>query len=218
MEGKVKNQKSSCCFHYNQTMPRKSLLCLGKENRCSTWTPILHKNWRKICIFMTGSLVWDSEVLESWSSAIHYYCLTPVSQMEVGCSRIWGLTPTTQIQVGGTNPIGLPYPQPSHEPRPPPQTPKQAPVTLNSTFNGETIEEKPLPPRIGRGGRRKTRKHTNATTPNAEPSQSHEAMRRRTSNTQRSRWPLELPENTLGKHPTAQQNTRATKRYRHPPQ
>jgi len=84
-------------------------------------------------------------------------------------------------------PISLPYPQPSHEPRPPPQTPKQAPVTLNSTFNGETIEEKPLPPRIGRGGRGKTRKHTNATTPNAEPSQSHEAMRRRTSNTQRSR-------------------------------
>ena len=84
-------------------------------------------------------------------------------------------------------PISLPYPQPSHEPRPPPQTPNQAPVTLNSTFNGETVEEKPLPPRIGRGGRGKTRKHTNATTPNAEPSQSHEAMRRRTSNTQRSR-------------------------------
>ena len=83
--------------------------------------------------------------------------------------------------------ISLPYPQPSHEPRPPPQTPNQAPVTLNSTFNGETIEEKPLPPRIGRGGRGKTRKHTNATTPNAEPSQSHEAMRQRTSNTQRSR-------------------------------
>ena len=79
-------------------------------------------------------------------------------------------------------PISLPYPQPSHEPRPPPQTPNQAPVTLNSTFNGETIEEKPLPPRIGRGGRGKTRKHTNA-----EPSQSHEAMHRRTSNTQRSR-------------------------------
>ena len=26
----------------------------------------------------------------------------PVSQMEVGCSRIWGLKPTTQTQVGGT--------------------------------------------------------------------------------------------------------------------
>ena len=115
-------------------------------------------------------------------------------------------------------PISLPYPQPSHEARLPPQTPNQAPVTLNSAFNGETIEEKPLPPRIGRGGRGKTRKHTNATTPNAEPSQSHEAMCRRTSNTQRSRWPLELPENALGKHPTAQQNTRATKRFRHPPQ
>ena len=57
--------------------------------------------------------------------------------------------------------------------------------------------------------------HTNATTPNAEPSQSHEAMRRRTSNMQRSRWSLELPENALGKHPTAQQNTRATKRPRY---
>ena len=121
-------------------------------------------------------------------------------------------------------PISLPYPQPSHEPRPPPQTsnpksqiPNQAPITLNSTFNGETIEKKPLPPPIGRGGRGKTRKHTNATTPNAEPSQSHEAMHRRTSNTQRSCWPLELPENALGKDPTAQQNTRATKRFRHPP-
>ena len=32
----------------------------------------------------------------------YYRKLTPVSQMEVGCSRIWGLTPTTQTQVGGT--------------------------------------------------------------------------------------------------------------------
>ena len=30
------------------------------------------------------------------------FILTPVSQMEVGCSRIWGLVPTTQTQVGGT--------------------------------------------------------------------------------------------------------------------
>ena len=30
------------------------------------------------------------------------YRLTPVSQMEVGCSSIWGLKPTTQTQVGGT--------------------------------------------------------------------------------------------------------------------
>ena len=74
----------------------------------------------------------------------------------------------------------------------------------------KTIEERPLLPQIGIGGRGKTRKHTNATTPNAEPSQSHEAMRRRTSNMQRSRWLLELPENVLGKHPTDQQNTRAT--------
>ena len=108
------------------------------------------------------------------------------------------------------HPISLPYLQPSHEPRPPPQTPNQAPATLNSEFNGETIEERPLLPRIGRGGRGKTRKHMNATTPNAEPSQSHEAMCRRTSKMQRSRWPLELPENTLGKHPTDKQNTHAT--------
>ena len=30
------------------------------------------------------------------------YRLTPVSQMEVGCSRIWGLKPTTQTQVSRT--------------------------------------------------------------------------------------------------------------------
>ena len=28
--------------------------------------------------------------------------LTPVLQMEVGCSKIWGLKPTTQTQVGVT--------------------------------------------------------------------------------------------------------------------
>jgi len=51
----------------------------------------------------------------------------------------------------------------------------------------KTIEERPLLPRIGRGGRGKTRKHTNATTPNAEPSESHEDMRRHTPNMERSR-------------------------------
>ena len=117
--------------------------------------------------------------------------LTPVSQMEVGCSRIWGLTPTTQTQVGGTpHKPALPATQPRAPPTTPDpksQIPNQAPVTLNSEFNRETIEEKPLLPRIGRGERGKTRKHTNATTLNAEPSQSHEAMRRYMPNMQRSR-------------------------------
>ena len=111
--------------------------------------------------------------------------LTPVSQREVGCSRIWGLTPTTQTQVGGT-----PHKPalPTTQPRAPSATPdpNQAPVTLNSEFNGETIEEKPLLPRIGRGGRGETGRHTNATTLNTEPSQSHKDMRRRTPNMQRS--------------------------------
>ena len=51
-----------------------------------------------------------------------------------------GLKPTTQTQVGGTphKPV-LPTIQP-------PQTPNQAPVTLNSEFNGKTIEERPLLP------------------------------------------------------------------------
>ena len=138
--------------------------------------------------------------------------------MKVGCSRIWGLTPTTQTQVGGTPHKPAQYPQPSHEPRPPPQTPNEAPAPLNSTFNGETIEEKPLLPRIGRGGRGKTRKHTNATTSNAEPSQSHEAMRQRTSNMQRSRWPLELPNKTptlqmLQAPPAINPNANATPRH-----
>lgn len=51
----------------NQTVPMKWLVCLGKENRCSTWKRIRHKNWRKICIFITGSLAgvrfWGSWVL-----------------------------------------------------------------------------------------------------------------------------------------------------------
>ena len=110
-------------------------------------------------------------------------------------------------------PISLPYPQPSHEPRPPPQTPHKAPVTLNSMFNGETIEENPLPPQLGRGGRGKTRKHTNATTPNAEPSQSHEAMRRCTSNTLTTRTARTRP----GQAPHSPIKPCATKHFRHPP-
>ena len=62
----------------------------------------------------------------------------------------------------------------------------------------KTIEERPLLPWIGRGGRGNTRKHMNATTPNAEPSKSHKDMRRRMTNMQRSSWPLELPEDALG--------------------
>ena len=44
----------------------------------------------------------------------------PVSQMEVGCSKVWGLTPTTQTQVGGTphKPV-----LPAIQPRAPPATP-----------------------------------------------------------------------------------------------
>ena len=65
--------------------------------------------------------------------------LTPVSQMEVRCSRIWGLTPTTQTQVGGTpHKPALPATQPRAPPATPDpksQIPNQAPVTLNTEFN-----------------------------------------------------------------------------------
>ena len=110
----------------------------------------------------------------------------------VGCSRIWGLKPTSQTQVGGTPHKPT---QPATQPRAPPTTPDPK-SSIRHTEQWvqwkETIEERPLLPWIGRGGRGNTRKHTNATTPNAEPSQSHEDMRRRTPNMQRSRWPLEL--------------------------
>ena len=49
--------------------------------------------------------------------------LTPVSQMEVGCSRgsgDWNQQPKPRSV---EHPISLPYLQPSHKPRPPPQTP-----------------------------------------------------------------------------------------------
>jgi len=45
--------------------------------------------------------------------------LTPVSQMEVGCSRIWGLVPTTQTQVSGT----------PHKPALPATKPQALPAT-----------------------------------------------------------------------------------------
>ena len=127
--------------------------------------------------------------------------LTPVSQMEVGCSRIWGLKPTTQTQVGGT-----PHKPalPATQPRAPPTTPDPKSSTRHTeqwVQWKKSIEEGPLLTWIGRGGRGNTRKHTNATTPNAELKQSHEDMHRRTFNVQRSRRPLELPKDTLGKHP-----------------
>ena len=43
-----------------------------------------------------------------------------VSQMEVGCSGIWGLKPTTQTKVGGTPHKPA---QPATQPRAPPTTP-----------------------------------------------------------------------------------------------
>ena len=114
------------------------------------------------------------------------------------------------------HPISLPYPQPSHEPRPPLRPQIKHPVTLKREFNGKTIEERPLLPRIERGGRGNTRKHTNFTTPNAEPSQSHEAMRRRMPNMQRSRWPLELPEDALQAPPCNCPNANAMPRHAMP--
>ena len=127
--------------------------------------------------------------------------LTPVSQMEVGCSRIWGLKPTTQTQVGGT----------PHKPAQPAIQPWALPATSDpksSTHHTEQwVQRKNYcgeapPPLIGRGGRGNTRKHTNATTPNAEPSESHKDMRRRTPDMQGGRWLLKLPDDALGEHPT----------------
>ena len=71
--------------------------------------------------------------------------LTSVSQMEIGCSRIWGLVTTTQTQVGGKSHKPA---LPATQPRSPPATPdpKQVPVTLNSEFNGKTHKEGPWLP------------------------------------------------------------------------
>ena len=73
-------------------------------------------------------------------------------------------------------PTRNPAKRPARHPRPQIKHPSHWTVSSME----KTIEERPLLPRIGRGGRGTTRKHTNATTPNAEPSQSHKAMRRRT--------------------------------------
>ena len=56
--------------------------------------------------------------------------LTPMSQMEAGCSRIWELVLTTQNQVGGT----------PHKPAPPatqPRAPRATPDPKSSTRNTE---------------------------------------------------------------------------------
>ena len=110
--------------------------------------------------------------------------------MEVGCSRIWGLKPTTQTQVSGT----------PHKPAvsaTQPQAPPATPDPKSSTRHTEQWVQ--WKKQLGRGGRGNPRKHTKATTPNAEPNKSHEDMRRRTPNMRRSRWLLELPEDALGK-------------------
>jgi len=100
---------------------------------------------------------------------------TPVSQMEVGCSRVWGLKPTTQTQVGGTpHKPALPATQAWAPPTTP--NPKSSTHNTKQWVQWKTIEERPL---LRRGN---TRKYTSATTPNAKPSK-----------TMRSRWPLELP-------------------------
>ena len=83
----------------------------------------------------------------------HFTQLTPVSQMEVGCSRIWELKPTTQTQVGGT----------PHKPAQPATQPRVLPISSDpksSTRHTEqwvkwkkTIEERPLLPWKGGGER-----------------------------------------------------------------
>ena len=116
--------------------------------------------------------------------------------MEVGCSRIWGLVPTTQNQVIGTPHMpALPATQA--------RAPSTTPDPKSSNHHTEQwvqwknkLYERHLLPWLGRGGREKTRKHTSTNAPNAEPSKNHEDMLRRMHNMQRSRWPLELPEDT----------------------
>ena len=94
--------------------------------------------------------------------------------MEVGCSRIWGLVPTTQPLVGGTpHKPALLATSPARHPRPP----KQAPVTLNHKFSGKTIPNRES--REGKYVKARERQHTKHWA-----KQNHEDMRRRTHNGQ----------------------------------
>ena len=81
-----------------------------------------HVRWHdSLCTFKTKALQGRKRCSYFYSI---YNVLTPVSQMEVGCSRVWGLKPTTQIQVGGTRHKPA---LPANQPRTPPPTPTSEP-------------------------------------------------------------------------------------------
>ena len=112
--------------------------------------------------------------------------LTPVSQIQVGCPRIWGLVPTTQTQVGGT-----PHKPalPATQPRAPPTTPDPKSSTRHTQqwVQWKNYKEGALTPlsRAGKYLKAPERQYTERWA-----KQNHEDMRRRT---QKNRWPLELP-------------------------
>ena len=138
--------------------------------------------------------------------SVHKLMLTAVSQIEVGCSRIWGLKPTTQTQVSGTPRKPA---QPAPQPRAPPATPdlKTSTRHMNCEFNGKPIEERrPLLPWIGRGGRGNTRKHIHQTLSQAKPrghAQAHAQYAREplTAKTARRR-PRKAPHGLIHLHAT----------------
>ena len=105
------------------------------------------------------------EMFETWSTG---KILIPEQKMEVGWSRIWGLVPLTQTQVGGT-----PHKPalPATLPRAPPATPDPRTSTRHTEQWVEwkkLLKKGPWPSPIGRGGRGNTWKHTSDNAMNAE--------------------------------------------------
>ena len=123
--------------------------------------------------------------------------------MEVACSRIWGLKPTTQTHAGGT----------PHKPALPatqPRAPAITPDPKSSTHHTEqwvqwkkkkrTLGKAPSPLN-SEGRERKYYKAHERHDTERWARHNHEDMRRHTPNIQRSHWRPELPRRRPGKAP-----------------
>ena len=126
------DSKTNFCTTKNNYIARSFVITSKKKTVAymATHSCIIEQQ-KLLLLAVSRSTKAPSEVWE-------YRKLSPVSQMEVGCSRIWGLEPTTQTLVSGTPHMPA---LPATQPQAPPVTPdpKSSTITLNTVFNGKKL-------------------------------------------------------------------------------
>ena len=136
--------------------------------------------------------------------------------MEVGCSRIWGLVPTTQTQVGGTpHKPALPAPQPwalPATPDPKSSTRQSEQWVQWKNYNGGALTPLSRERRAGKYLKAPERQHTERWA-----KQSHEDIWRCMHIMQKNHWPLELQEDATEKPHMQVRHAHAKNRCRHTP-